>query len=540
MLACPQCRVIYRVRKTDFCGLDGARLIEIDDDPHLNTRLKSYQIEKRLGAGGTGSVYRAKCTLTGQIVALKILYGEMSADAAVVARFRREAEILSQLNHPNIVSMVDFGVSEAGLAFLATELIYGQTLEAMVQRESPLDAARVASLGKQIASALVTAHSAGFVHRDLKPSNIMIINLPDQEWLKVLDFGLATKGERTSEGDRLTSMQTLLGTPLYMAPEQFMSSTVGTAADLYSLGVILYEMQAGHPPFSGPDVGQAHVTHTPDPLPGKQNPLSDLTMCLLQKSPSARPSNALAVVRALDESPLNTTRPGEDRIESPDGEDPHETTHRLARPTAEQLFPTEETPQPSRRWGLGLALLVFFICAPLGLWLVSKGGEGETPVATKTEKQAPAYQPAPAQVAEVSFTTTEPAKAPEEARPPPKTPPKTPLKRAKRRKRIHRRPKPVPVKKRPPEPDRPGSLRLSFSGADKHQVSSVYVDGIKQDRPRQPISLSTGIHRVEVWTIQGVRYRRDVYIERNKQKELSFHLNKTPQKITQNPQEPAP
>jgi predicted ATPase len=217
----------------------------------VGTRLGRFEVLSRLGAGGMGEVYLARDTHLGRNVALKVLAPGVSADAERVGRFQREAVAASSLNHPNILTIYDVGEAD-GVQFIATEYVEGDTMRAFLAASR--DLRLVVDLFIQLCTALETAHAAGIVHRDLKPENVM---LRRDGYVKVLDFGLAKLLEADASsmfsagGLTLTGPGTVLGTVDYMSPEQAQAHPVDTRADIWSIGVMLYEVLSGRPPFRG-------------------------------------------------------------------------------------------------------------------------------------------------------------------------------------------------------------------------------------------------------------------------------------------------
>src|SRR3954469_15419583 len=219
----------------------------------MGKQLGRYEIGSKIGAGGMGEVYAARDTQLHRDVALKILSSEFSLDGTRKARFHREARAASALNHPNIITIYEIGENELG-SFLATELVDGETLREVIKRRA-LSITGALKIAEQIAGALAAAHEAGIVHRDIKPENIMVRR---DGYVKVLDFGLAkaiTPDPDDSESEDSTIKTTpgiVMGSVRYMSPEQARGFPVDGRTDLWSLGVVLYEMVAGRSPFDGP------------------------------------------------------------------------------------------------------------------------------------------------------------------------------------------------------------------------------------------------------------------------------------------------
>ncbi|MFW6639990.1 protein kinase domain-containing protein [Nocardiopsis algeriensis] len=264
-----------------------------------------YRLLSLLGRGGMGEVWRAVDDLLDRPVAVKLVRPEHDGSETAVARFRREARVTARLaGHPNIVILHDFGSEENGghgTVYAVMELVSGRSLSQVLRSDGPLPAARAADLVSQAASGLGAAHEAGIVHRDVKPGNLMVLSGGTgaaEGTLKVLDFGIAAFTEAT-QSRRLTQTGRVMGTPLYMSPEQVRGEQVGRGSDLYSLGAILYQLLAGRPPFTSPEplaVLRGHLQETPLPVarlrPEVPGGLSDLVSSLLRKDPRERPSSA--------------------------------------------------------------------------------------------------------------------------------------------------------------------------------------------------------------------------------------------------------
>jgi beta-lactam-binding protein with PASTA domain/predicted Ser/Thr protein kinase len=225
-----------------------------------------YQIERHLARGGMAEVYLARDLLLDRPVALKVLFPEFASDRSFVERFRREARSAANLNHPNIVSIYDWG-EEDGTYFIVMEYVDGLTLRDVIRRQGPLMANRAAEIGADIAAALHFAHVGGVIHRDVKPGNVLITTTQ----VKVTDFGIARAGD---PAESLTQAGAVMGTATYFSPEQAQGHVVDPRTDVYSLGVVLYEMVSSRPPFTGENpvsIAYQHVREEPVP-PSQHNP----------------------------------------------------------------------------------------------------------------------------------------------------------------------------------------------------------------------------------------------------------------------------
>jgi serine/threonine protein kinase len=273
-------------------------------DPLVGHTLdEKYRLEERLGIGGMGTVYRARHLLIDRPVAVKVLNPRFFEDEAARTRFRREARAAGRLQHVNAVTVTDFGQSKDGYVYIVMELLEGRTLRDVLAKEAPLDPARAVALMLQISAAVAAAHEAGIIHRDLKPANIFIVQRPEVPALvKVLDFGIAKLAVDSLDEDEpmtLTQIGAMIGTPRYMSPEQCDGAELTPAADVYSLGVILYEMLAGTVPFSGStplSIAMKHTAEIPrsprDFVSAIPPPLEEFVLHTLAKLPGDRPANA--------------------------------------------------------------------------------------------------------------------------------------------------------------------------------------------------------------------------------------------------------
>jgi serine/threonine-protein kinase len=260
-------------------------------------QLGPYRIERLLGRGGFASTYLARHTATKAPVALKLLHPYRQDDPELLRRFRQEARLGTLLDHPNLVRMLDPG-PETGAPWLAMEFISGRRLDQKLREDGPPPLPEVLRLARQIAGAMAHAHGLGIVHRDLKPGNIIL----DGDQAKVMDFGIS----RIVDAGTLTTTYAFLGTPKYAAPEAQMKASVGPAADRYALGIILFELLAGHAPFDGETPFEILHQHQHQPLPdlAALRPdlppeLADLVGRLGRKDPDQRPGDE-EVIRVLE------------------------------------------------------------------------------------------------------------------------------------------------------------------------------------------------------------------------------------------------
>ncbi len=343
MKSCPRCGQEY-ADATTLCPADGAVLKQTGDDLIGQTLAGKYRIEELISEGGMGAVYRGTHVLMDKTVAVKVLRPSLAADDTIVARFSREAKAASRIAHPHALSVTDFGESENGVVFLVMEYLSGRTLKNEIRSVGPMPLSRVVEIIRQVGSALDAAHAEGVIHRDLKSDNIMLVDSNGADWAKVLDFGIAKIQERVGTYDPgITAPNLIVGTPQYMSPEQCsQSSELDSRSDIYSLGVILYEMLIGHVPFTGESPTAIMMKHLQEPPPSVLEERDDLPASVarvvakaLAKRPEDRFQSAGQLVEAL------TDAAGDPVVQSGTARSESRITDRIVVPTASNQSPAD-------------------------------------------------------------------------------------------------------------------------------------------------------------------------------------------------------
>ncbi len=295
---------------TAFCGYCGQRLSS--RDPLVGTLLDGrYQIDAKIAAGGFGTIYRATHTSSGRQVALKVLHEQLSHDASVSARFRREAVAMSSLCDPHTVTTYELGEDSDGTRFIAMELLHGESLADRFTACGSLHWRTVLSILRSVCSSLGEAHALGIVHRDLKPANIFLCQQPTPDYVKVLDFGIAKilHGSNMDDGSELTRAGQMIGTLEYMSPEQLIGGELDGRTDIYTLGIVAYEMITGRRPFADTTgvTGLVTALMTRRPAPpstltrgGLPPELDGVLLRCLEREAVDRYADVHELVRAID------------------------------------------------------------------------------------------------------------------------------------------------------------------------------------------------------------------------------------------------
>lgn len=300
--------------KLSHCPFDGSLLVRSQEprpDHYLGRDLDGkYFIEQKLGEGGMCDIYRAVGVSDNHPFAVKILHENLAADADSIKRFKNEVQTAGLIKHPNVVALLDSGETSDGVFYMVMEYVGGITLKQALKSQGRFRLPRLNNIVKQICSALDAAHAQGVIHRDLKPDNIMLRKDSDTETeeVKVLDFGIAKlhAGDLAAAADD-TPTHIVMGTPRYMSPEQCEGRTIDTRSDIYSLGLIIYEMIVGEPPFTDSSARVLMNKHSQEQVPSLRRARPGLPAAVeravlhaLEKSPLKRPQSARELAEELD------------------------------------------------------------------------------------------------------------------------------------------------------------------------------------------------------------------------------------------------
>jgi len=326
MRICPKCRSTFPTSDR-FCPSDASILVEQADIDRIGQTVGNYHLLSILGRGGMGTVYAGEHVYIGKRVAVKVLHPRFAKYEDAVKRFLREARAASSINHPNIVDVTDFGPLNDGGVFFTMEYLEGSSLEDVIDKNGALPLHRALNVANQLALALAAAHDKGIIHRDLKPDNIMLIPRPGRrdlirmvapapsdpgasrfviekeemyDFVKILDFGIAKVLNRDETSPSQTLAGAVFGTPEYMSPEAARGDEVDLRSDVYSVGVILFDMCTGRPPFEAEAAAEVLAMHINKPPPNARDFAPELEVTegtaqliyrAMQKDPNARHQN---------------------------------------------------------------------------------------------------------------------------------------------------------------------------------------------------------------------------------------------------------
>ena len=303
---CNSCGKTYP-SNLSFCLSDGSPLVRVDNMIGIVLDGR-YRLDSLIGVGGMGDVYRATHIHIDNEFAVKLLKPEFVADQTAIKRFQLEAKAAGRIQHPNAVRVTDFGVTPEKIVYLVMELVQGVSLRRLIKQEKTLETLRTINIVRQVCGAVEAAHRSGVIHRDLKPDNIIIETNQIIERVKVLDFGIA-KLRETKTDNFLTQAGTIIGTPQYMSPEQCQGLHLDPRSDIYSIGILLYEMLTGTVPFDGESTLQVvynQLHHFPRPIlelsPSLSEPLAKVIMRALEKEPDHRQASALQLSEELKQA----------------------------------------------------------------------------------------------------------------------------------------------------------------------------------------------------------------------------------------------
>jgi serine/threonine-protein kinase len=372
-------------------------------DPLVGTVLaERYEIVRKIGEGGMGAVYEARHAIIGKRVAVKVLLEKFLENQELIARLLQEARLASSIGHENIVDVTDYGTTSDGRAFVVMEFLDGEALAQLVMRDAPLPVERSLSILRQVCSALSAAHAKGIVHRDVKPENIYLVRRGDVDFVKVVDFGVSKAVHSREEGvdlQRLTRTGTVLGTPLYMSPEQARGGDdVDHRADIWSAGLMLYECLTGEVPFRA------------------NNYLGVISQVLTQETvPPSQLRPELGIPAAVDRVVMRALEKDRDKRYQQMAEFEHDVERLLAGDSTvglrEASGPSEAPAGHRLRWPLA-ALGVLALGAAIAVALAGGGQQAQAPVSPVLPKPArPVAPPAAALVANPAPATPAPTPA---------------------------------------------------------------------------------------------------------------------------------
>jgi serine/threonine protein kinase len=472
MRTCPTCKMKFPMNVT-FCLQDGTPLVDTQELTEGAVVKGKYRILSKTGQGDMSIVYQALHLRLDEVRALKVMDAELARDPLFRKRFEQEALLTRKLQHANVVRVDDIDETEDGRPFMVMESVEGKTLKKVIQEEGPLPAPRACAIAMQVASALDAAHELGMIHRDIKPDNIVLMQTPSGERAKVLEFGMA-KLKEARVGDKagmltLSGALAVIGTPQYMSPELAMGKRgdeLDGRSDVYSLGIVMYEMLTGSLPFKSGTVMNmvfAHVQTPPKPILtvrpdlGIPEPVAAVVMKCLEKNRDSRPASGKALIEELEragglqpERPaaVQPAPPGEVRpappkpapVSSPQAAGPGPSRPEPPAPAATApaaqplpsvdavLSPPPKVPAagvtaPAKRSRMGaiVGLSVALIVVAIGAWYTTlrpRNPVGGAPQATPSQQGRDVPASPPQEKPEVTQPTPEtPSKTQESAQP---------------------------------------------------------------------------------------------------------------------------
>ncbi len=406
-----------------------SQVARMRQDPYLGATIDGrYKVEALLGEGGMGVVYRCVHTIIGKKVAMKVLRSDLARDAEVTERFLNEAKAASSIGNAHIIDISDFGQFPDGAAYFVMEFLNGQPMSKLVEGSQPLAVQRILHLARQIAEGLSAAHAANIVHRDLKPDNIFLVDRGGQrDFVKILDFGIA-KVSSSAEGSKLTRAGAVFGTPHYMSPEQAAGQPVDHRVDIYSFGVILYELASGRLPFDADNfmgILTQHMYKAPVPIralvpvPQDVPPgLEAIILKCLSKRPEHRYQSMQELILEFDTMSAGGVPDAVPEMMSRSGgfNVPVDYFMKGQMPQPVPAMPSQRSGARRSRWPLyaGVAGVLAAIGIVVGIFAKSQSSAAvQTPQSTLTAEGTPnkALAPSAAVVPAVAEPATTPAAA---------------------------------------------------------------------------------------------------------------------------------